>query len=135
LAPARAVLAPAVARTIEATHRQADFTHRRAHVEAPLVGAEAARATREAQRRHARRVFGVERDHAAGGIAEQCREWPTQDIDACRGTEFEGPGLPLAIGHRQRDAVLDQAHAANPEGSASAEAARGNLEVLGIVVA
>src|SRR5690606_811606 len=89
LAPARAVFAPAIARTIESPQRQADFADRRTHVETPLVGAEAARAAREAQRRHARRVFRVERDHAAGGIAEQRRERATQDIDACRGTEFE----------------------------------------------
>src|SRR5690606_25279655 len=78
LAPASAVIAPAVARSIEAAHRQADLTDRRAHVDAPLAGAEAAPTARGPQGRHSWRIVGVERHHAAGGIAEQRGEGSAQ---------------------------------------------------------
>ena len=42
--------------------------------------------------------------------------------------------LALAVGKAGRDAVGDQAQAANAEGGAPAEAARGNLQVLRVVL-
>src|SRR5258705_136236 len=45
------------------------------------------------------------------------------------------PSVALAVGHRGRDAVGDEAHAAHAEGRARAEAARGDLQVLGVVLA
>src|SRR5690606_7220115 len=71
LAPARAVLAPAVAPAREVAQRQADVAHRRAHADAPLPRAEAAGAARELERGCPRRILGVERDDAPGGVAEQ----------------------------------------------------------------
>ncbi len=49
--------------------------------------------------------------------------------------QLDGTGLPLAVGHGERDAVLHEPDAAHPEGGAGAEATRGDLQVLGIVVA
>jgi hypothetical protein len=43
--------------------------------------------------------------------------------------------LALAVGHRRRNAVGVQAHAAHAETGAGAEAARADLQVLRVVVA
>jgi hypothetical protein len=63
-------------------------------------------------------------DHATRGIAVEHRERPAQDLDALGTGEVEVADLALAIGHRGRDAVAVQAHAAHTEAGARAEAAR-----------
>jgi hypothetical protein len=52
------------------------------------------------------RILREHRDDAARGIAVERRERPAQDLDALGRQEAEAPGLPLAVGHRHRDAVL-----------------------------
>jgi hypothetical protein len=62
-------------------------------------------------------------------------EKAAQHFDALRHIKVEGGGLSLAVRHAGRDAVGDQLHAAHAEGGAGAEAARGNLQILRVVLA
>ena len=63
------------------------------------------------------------RDHAARTVAVEHRERPAQDLDALRAGKVEVRHLALAVGHRRRNAIGVQAHAAHAETGASAEAA------------
>ena len=85
------------------------------------------------------RLLRVERrkqvDHATRGVAVKSGERTAQDLDAVGPVEIEESRLALPIGHGERYVVLEQAHAAYAEGGTRAEAARGDLQVLGIVVA
>src|SRR5450830_69653 len=58
-----------------------------------------------------------------------------QYFDAFGGIEIEGGGLALAIGHGGGDAVADQAYATHAKRGTGTEAARGNLQILRIVLA
>src|SRR6266550_3149278 len=111
-------------------------------VETPLLGAElrrfapgsvAARQERGLYGGHARAVLGLDRDDAAGGVAVERCERSAQHLDAARRAEREGRRLPLAVGHGGGDAVGDEPDAAHAESRARAEAARGDLQVLGVV--
>ena len=68
-------------------------------------------------------------------VAVDRRERPAHDLDALGAVEVEGRRLALAVRHRGRDAVGDEADAAHAEGRAGAEAARGNLQILRVVLA
>jgi hypothetical protein len=74
-------------------------------------------------------------DDPARGISIEARERTAQDFDPLGGGKVEGGGLPLSIGHRRGDAIGDEAHAAHAESGATAEAARGHLQVLRVVLA
>ncbi|MCW0415218.1 hypothetical protein NB689_000972 [Xanthomonas sacchari] len=73
--------------------------------------------------------------HAAGRVAVQRRERPAQHLDALAAEQVEVGQLALAIRHRRRDAVQQQANAAYAERRARAEAADRQLGVLRIVLA
>jgi hypothetical protein len=74
-------------------------------------------------------------DHAAGRVAIQRGERTAQHLDPFGRAEPEGGRLSLPVGHGRRNAVGDQANAAHPERRARAEAARGDLQVLRVVLA
>src|SRR5690606_35066835 len=74
-------------------------------------------------------------DDAAGGVAVQGGQRAAQDLDALQAIEVEQCRLALAVGHGQGDTVLHQAHPAHAELRAGTEAARGYLQVLGVVLA
>src|SRR5471032_1233912 len=80
-------------------------------------------------------ILGKQLDHAAGMVAVDSRKRSAQYFDALGGIEVEGGGLALAIGHGGGYAVADQAHAAHAKGGTGAKAARGNLQILRIVLA
>jgi hypothetical protein len=73
-------------------------------------------------------------DHAAGRIAVKDRERPAQHLDARGGRQVHVRDLPLAIGHRRRDSIDDDAHAADAEGRPRAEAAYRELQVLRVIL-
>ena len=79
-------------------------------------------------------ALGYDVDHAAGGIAVHHREGTAQYLDALRGAEVEMRHLALAVGKARRDAVGNQAQAPDAEGRTPAEAARGDLQILGVVL-
>jgi hypothetical protein len=74
-------------------------------------------------------------DDAAGVVAVQGGERTAQDFDALGHVQVEGGGLALAVRHGRRDTVSNQTYTAHTEGRAGAEAARGDLQVLRIVLA
>jgi len=76
-----------------------------------------------------------QRDHPAGRVAVQGREWPANDLDALGIRQVEVTHLTLAVGHGGRDAVGVQTQAAHAEGGPSAEAPRTDLQILRVVVA
>ncbi len=99
-----------------------------------------ARAVGAGERRRAEGGLGrtVRREdlhHAARGVAVEAREGPPQDLDPVGRGQVERRGLALSVGHRRGDPVGDEAHAAHAEGGAAAEAARGHLQVLRVVLA
>ena len=67
-------------------------------------------------------------------VAIDRRHRAAHDLHALGAIEVEGRRLALAVGHRSRDAVAYQTYTAHSEGSAGAEAARGNLQILSIVL-
>ena len=75
-----------------------------------------------------------QRDHAARAVAVQGGEGPAQHLDPRGGGQVEVRHLPLAIGHRGRDAVGVQAQPAHAERRPRAEAARRELQVLRVVL-
>src|SRR5690606_19461834 len=95
---------------------------------AELPAAMAAGATMEAQLGSFRWRCGEQRQHATAGVAVERGERPAQGFDPGRGVEIEQARLALPVGHRERYAVLIQAHAAHPECSARAKAAGRHLE-------
>ena len=78
---------------------------------------------------------GKQMNHATRGVAIKSGERTAQDLDAVGPIEIEESRLTLPIGHGERYVVLKQTHAAHAEGGARAEATRGDLQILGIVVA
>ncbi len=105
-----------------------------AELQCAAVGAIAADQNVALERRPFRPVLGQDVDHAAGGVAVERGERPAQHLDALGGVQGESRRLPLAVGHGGRDAVGDQPDAAHAEGRAGAETARGDLQVLGVVL-
>jgi hypothetical protein len=109
--------------------RQVDAVAQRCRqADAQLAQAEAARVQPDLDAGLAHRLR-EQRDDAARGIAIQRRERAAQHLDAVGAGEVEVADLALTVGHRRRDAVGVQAQAAH------AEAARADLQVLGVVVA
>jgi hypothetical protein len=91
------------------------------------------------RRRDSERRFGRprSREHlhdAAGRVAVEQRQRPAKHLDALRGCEAHVGCLALPVGHGGRNAVDDDAHAANAEGRTRAEAADRQLQVLRIVL-
>jgi len=81
-----------------------------------------------------RTVFCLDADHAARRGAVKSGERAAQHLDALRRAQVEVGRLPLPVGHARRNAVGNEADAAHAEGRAGAEAARGDLQVLGVVL-
>ncbi len=103
-------------------------------IQVKLAHAVAAGRAAELDGRRTLAVAGEELHDTARVIAVQGREWAAQHFDAFGHVEIEGGGLALAVGHGRRNAVRNQANAAHAEGRARAEAARGDLQVLRIVL-
>ena len=74
-------------------------------------------------------------DDATRRIAIQAAQRAAQHLDAVEVVQVEQPGLALAVGHGQRNAVLQQAHAAYAELGAGAEPTGRNLHILRVVLA
>ena len=68
-------------------------------------------------------------------VAIHCGVGAAQHFHAFGHIQVEGGGLALAVRHAGRDAVGDQLDTAYAEGRAGAEAAGGDLQVLGVVLA
>src|SRR5438093_7769061 len=84
--------------------------------------------------RDRRAVLGLDADHASGSVAVKAGERAAQHLDALRRAQVEVCRLPLPVGHARRDAVGDEADAAHAEGRTRTEAARGDLQVLVVVL-
>ncbi len=80
-------------------------------------------------------VGGEDLDDAAGRVAVERRERTAQDLDPLCGIQIELRDLTLPVRTGGRNAVLVHAHAADAEGGIRADAANGDLLVLGVVVA
>src|SRR5207302_3955641 len=117
--------------------RRIDYAVERSPLPAELrrfaPGAVAAEQQRGLEGRRRRTVLRLDADHASCRIAVKTGERPAQHLDALRRAERESRRLPLPVGHACRNAVGDEADAAHAEGRAGAEAARGDLQVLGVV--
>ena len=85
--------------------------------------------------RQAAALAGVEAQHAAGGRAVERGRRTAQDFDAFGGAEVKGVQARLPVGQRRRHVVDENADAADAEVRSRAEAADGNAQVLGEVVA
>ena len=81
-----------------------------------------------------RTVLGEDLDHPARSIPVERREGSPHYLDPLRRTQIEVGGLPLAVGGGGGDPVRVKAHAANAELRMRTEPARGNLQVLRIVL-
>ena len=137
-APRRAVRAVAVGRLlpeVEGVAAAAPARPRAARRERSAPQAVAAGHQARLELAVARRRGAEQLDHAAGGVAVEGGERPAQRLDAGGGVEDEVRDLPLPVGHRRRNAVAVEAHAAHAEGRARAEAADRDLEVLRLVLA
>ena len=106
-----------------------------AHLEVALAQAVGAEERRGVECRPRRAIGGEHLHDTARGVAVETREGAAQHLDAVGGGEVEGRGLALTIGHRRWNAVGDEAHAAHSERGSAAEAARRDLQVLGVVLA
>ena len=84
--------------------------------------------------RDRRAILGLDADHASGSVAVKAGERAAQHLDALCRAQVEVGRLRLPVGHACRNAVGDEADAAHAEGRAGAEAARGDLQVLGVVL-
>ena len=131
----RAVIAVAVALEARKIAEIVELPAGAAELRSELPGVVAARDETAGDRRPRRTVGGEDLDDAAGGVAVETRERAAHHLDAFRGAKAERRCLALAIGHGRRDAVRDQANATHAECRAAAEAARGDLQVLRVVVA
>ncbi|MNZ88098.1 hypothetical protein D3C78_1069810 [compost metagenome] len=80
-------------------------------------------------------VAGEHLDHPAAVAPVERRGRPAQHLEALGHIEIEGRRLPLAVRRARRDAVHQQLDAAHTECRPRAEAARGDLQVLGVVLA
>ena len=103
------------------------------HRHAPLAQAEAADVRAELAIALPHRL-AHQRDDAARTVAVERAERAAQHLDALCSGEVEVRHLPLAVGHRGRDAVAVEAHAAHAEGRTGPVAARVDLQVLRVVV-
>ncbi|MNZ71102.1 hypothetical protein D3C78_894570 [compost metagenome] len=80
-------------------------------------------------------VAGEHLDHpAAVAAVERCGR-PAQYLETLGHVEVEGRRLPLAVRCARRNAIHQQLDATHTECRPRAEAARGNLQVLGVVLA
>ena len=79
-------------------------------------------------------VGGEHADHAAGGVAVERRERTAQHLDPRRRRQVEVRDLALPVRSGGGNAVHIQAQAAHAEGGPGAEAARGDLDVLRVVL-
>ena len=129
-----AVVAVAVGAKVARRDDVAQARRRAARLRAEPHDAVAAAGDAEVERRPRRRVFGEDLDHAARGVAVERRERPAQHLDAIGRAEVDVRELALAVGERRRDAVDVEAHAADAEGRARAEAAHRDLDVLRVVL-
>src|SRR6185295_19978096 len=84
---------------------------------APGLGADPLR------ERRLRGVFGLERHHAAGGIAVQGRAGAAEDLGTAQVGELDVGELALAVGQRLRDPIEQNLDAPHAEVRAGAEAA------------
>ena len=98
------------------------------------AGVVAAQAAAGRERGRAASLFAEHLDHAARRVAVERRERAAQHLDAIGRAELDVGDLALAVGQGRRDAVDIQAHAADAEGRARAEAADRELHVLGVVL-
>ena len=135
LALGRTVLAVAVGREARGVEHVADAADLALGADVGLPGAVAAGGKARFDRGRALAVRREQLDDAAGMVAVDRRKRPAHDFDALGAIQVEGRRLALAVRHRGRDAVGDKADAAHTEGGAGAEAARGNLQVLRVVLA
>jgi hypothetical protein len=134
LARGRAVLAPAAGAEVRVVEHVVECSLRAAPVEGFALAVVAARNQPEAPARRVGAVGGEHLDDAAGGVAVERGEGPAQHLDACGGCEVEVRHLSLSVGHGRRDAVEEQADAADAESGARAEAADRHLQVLRVVL-
>ena len=100
-----------------------------------LPGAVAACTEAALDTRPALAIRGEQLNDAAGRIAIDRRQRAAHDLDALGAVEVESGRLPLPVRHRRRNAVSNQADATHTKGSAGTETARGNLQVLSVVLA
>ncbi len=98
------------------------------------AGVEAAQAAAGRERGRAAPLFAEHLDHAARRVAVERRERAAQHLDAIGRAELDVGDLALAVGQGRGDAVDIEAHAADAEGRARAEAADRELHVLGVVL-
>ena len=131
----RAVVAVAVGAEVARGDDVAQAVHRAARFCAEAHDAVAAAGDAEVERRPRRGVFGEDLDHAARRVAVERREGTAQHLDAIGRAEVDVRDLALAVGEGRRNAVDVEAHAADAEGRARAEAAHRDLHVLRVVLA
>ena len=131
----RAVLAIAVRAEAAQVEVAVERTEAVAPVEAGACVGVAAAGQAEAPLGRISAVRGEQLDHAGRGISVERRERTAQDLDALGRIEVEMRNLAGAIGHRGRNAIAVEAHAAHAEGRARTESADRNLFVLGQVLA
>ncbi len=130
-----AVVAVAVGVHPRGIHQETDPVALAFRVQVVAAQAIAADGGFRADPRGALAVAGEHLDHPAGVAAVDRRGRPAQYLDALGDVEVEGRGLALAIRRTGRDAVGEQLQPADTEGRAGAVAARGDLQVLSVVLA
>ncbi|MCY1353164.1 hypothetical protein D9M68_470360 [compost metagenome] len=99
------------------------------------LGAPGAQGGAAGQARRTFAITGEQLHHAAGVAAIGGGEGAAQHFHMVQHVEVEAGGLALAIRGAGRDAVAEQLDPAHTEGRAGTEAARGQLRLLGIVLA
>ncbi len=101
------------------------------------TGAAGAESRLRGVERYPRRALAIAReqlDHPAGVAAVDAGERAAQHLDALQAVQIEGRRLALAVGVGQRHAIGQQLDTANAEGRAGAEATRGHLQILRVVL-
>ena len=84
--------------------------------------------------RSLRRIGREDLQHAAGRVAVEHGQRAAQHLDALDRRKADARSLALPVGHRQRDAVDDQAHAPDAEACARTEPADRDLQILRLVL-
>src|SRR6267142_5578711 len=128
----RAVLAIALSMEMRQARGAAELAGLAAELRRVTPGAIAAEHEACLGGRDFRTIFRLDADHASGSVAVKAGERAAQHLDALRRAQVEAGRLPVPVGHAGWNAVGDEADAAHAEGRARAEAARGDLQVLGV---